>query len=161
LKRCVLSVILSGKFIGILEFQVSANKVRNARWEELPILIELLKATDLFWEIGDNIDALSNKLRFDPSSIIVLEREKKIIGMAMTTYDPWASFIWHVAVDPKHQGQGLGHLLADEAERRLKSRGTTSVNCYVSPTNKHSLSFFKKRGFKDFYGQVTPLDKPF
>ena len=140
---------------------MSKNRVRNARLEELPILIELLKATDLFWETGDCVDALSRKLKFDPNSILVLERDKKIIGMVTTTYDPWASFMWHLAIEPEYQGQGLGHLLADEAERRLKARGTTSVNGYVLPTNKNSLSFLKKREFKEFFSQVVAVEKTF
>ena len=140
---------------------MSADKVRNARLEELPLLIELLKATDLFWEIGDCVDTLSKKLEFDPSSILVLEREDKIIGMVTTTYDPWASFMWHLAIEPQYQGQSFGHLLADEAERRLRVRGTTSVNGYVLPTNKSSLSFLKKRGFKEFFSQVVAVEKQF
>ena len=135
--------------------------LRNATVEDLPNLIELLKATDLFWEIGDCVETLSKKLEFDPTSILVLELEGKVIGTVTTTYDPWASFMWHLAIEPNYQGQGLGHLLADEAEKRLRARGTTSVNGYVLPSNKNSLSFLRKRGFKDFFSQVIPMDKQF
>ena len=135
--------------------------VRNARIEELPILIQLLKVADLFWEIGDCIETLSKKLKFDPTSILVLELKGKVIGMVTTTYDPWASFMWHLAIEPKHQGQGLDHLLADEAEKRLRVRGTTSINGYVLPTNKNSLSFLKKRGFKEFFSPVVAVEKTF
>ena len=140
---------------------MGTTSVRNAQLEELPLLVELLKATDLFWEIGDCAETLSKKLQFDPSSIMVLESEGKIIGMVTTTYDPWASFMWHLAIEPKYQRQGLGHLLADEAERRLRARGTTSVNGYVLPTNRNSLSFLKKRGFKEFFSQVIAVEKEF
>jgi|SRR3989338_4098020 len=133
--------------------------VRNALAEDLAELIELLKLTNLFWEIGDCVNILSKKLEFDPNSIMVLERDNKIIGMVTTTYDPWASFMWHLAIDPKYQGRGLGHLLADEAEQRLRARGTTSVNGYVLPTNTNSLSFLKKRGFREFFSQVIAVDK--
>ena len=121
--------------------------VRNARKEDFPRLIELLKVTDLFWETGDTEEVFAKKLAFDPDSILVLERVDKIIGMVTTVYDPWASFIWHVAIDPTYQGRGLGHMLAEEAERRLRARGTTSVNGYVLPSNRNSLSFLKARGY--------------
>lgn len=140
---------------------MSENKIRNASIDDLPTIIELLKATDLFWEIGDCIETLSKKLEFDSNSILVLEQANKIIGMVTTTYDPWASFMWHLAIEPSYQGHGLGHLLADEAERRLRARGTTSVNGYVLPTNKQSLSFLKKRGFKEFFSQVIAVEKQF
>ena len=140
---------------------MSRSLVRDARVEELPTLINLLKITDLFWEIGDCVETLSKKLEFDPSSILVLELEGNIIGMVTTTYDPWASFIWHLAIEPEYQGQGLGHLLADEAEKRLREHGTTSVNGYVLPNNKNSLSFLKKRGFKEFFSPVIAVEKTF
>ena len=133
--------------------------VRNALAEDLAELIELLKLTNLFWEIGDCVNILSKKLEFDPNSIMVLERDNKIIGMVTTTYDPWASFMWHLAIDPKYQGRGLGHLLADEAEQRLRARATTTVNAYLFPTNTISLSFLKKRGFREFFSQVIAVDK--
>ena len=135
--------------------------VRNARIEELSILIQLLKVADLFWEIGDCIETLSKKLAFDPASILVLELEGKVIGVVTTTYDPWASFMWHLAIEPTHQGQGLGHLLADEVEKRLRARGTTSVNGYILPTNENSRSFFKKRGFNEFSSLVVAVGKKF
>lgn len=136
-------------------------KVRSAIVDDLPTLIELLKVTNLFWEIGDCSETFSKKLEFDPNSILVLEHEGEVIGMVITIYDPWASFVWHLVIDPKYQGQGLGHLLADEAERRLNERGTTSVNGYVLPTNKRSLSFLKKRGFKNLSTPVVAVEKSF
>lgn len=123
--------------------------VRNARKEDFPRLIELLKVTDLFWETGDTEEVFEKKLAFDPNSILVLECMDKIIGMVTTVYDPWASFIWHVAIDPAYQKRGLGHMLAEEAEKRLKARGTTSVNGYVLPTNRNSLSFLRVRGYTE------------
>ena len=135
--------------------------VRNCRIEELPRLIELLKITDLFWEIGDSEKVFRKKMEHDPDSIMVLEHRGWIIGMVTTIYDPWASFIWHLAVDPQYQGCGLGHLLAEEAERRLKRRGTTSVNGYVLPNNQRSLTFLRKRGYTEFFSQVIPVEKPF
>lgn len=140
--------------------QHSSYVVRTCREEELPRLIELLKVTDLFWEIGDSAEVLRKKLEHDPDSILVLieKASGKVIGMVTTIYDPWASFIWHVAVDPEYQGQGLGHLIAEEAEQRLYVRGTTSVNGYVLPDNERSLRFFHRRGYTDF-GLVMAIEK--
>lgn len=136
--------------------------VRNCKLEEIPGLIELLKKTDLFWETGDKEEVFRKKLGFDQDSIMVLEYNGNVIGMVTIIYDPWASFIWHLAIDPEYQGRGLGHILAEEAERRLRSRGTTGVNGYVLPGNRNSRSFLKKRGYTDFSaGQVIAVEKPF
>lgn len=135
--------------------------VRNAMAEDIPRLIELLRATSLLCETCDTEDAFQKKLAFDPNSILVLEREGVVIGMVFTVYDPWASFIYHLAIDPEHQAFGLGHHLAGEAEARLRARGTTSVNCYVSVDNRNSLHFLNKRGYTLYDMQVIPVEKVF
>jgi len=142
---------------------VSLNNfiVRNCAPEDLLRIIELLKLTGLFWGIGDSKRVFHEKLQFDPTSMLVLMLDDKIVGTVITIYDPWASFIYHLAIDPKYQGRGLGHLLAAEAEKRLKERGTTSVNGYVLPDNGNSRSFFKKRGYTDFFSPIILMEKPF
>lgn len=133
--------------------------VRDCRPEDLPRFIELLKVCGLFYAPVDSEATLRKKLAYDPISLLVLESATKVIGTVLTTYDPWASFIWHLAIDPAYQGRGLGNLLVDEAERRLRARGTTSVNGYVLPSNRNSLSFFEKRGFEQDLFRVIPIGK--
>jgi len=135
--------------------------VRLCQPEDLSMVVELLKITDLLWEAADTIETLAKKLEFDPESIMVLVYKDKIIGTATTTYDPWCSFIWHLAIDPELQGQGLGHILAEEAEKRLRDRGTVGIVGYVLPNNKNSLSFLKKRNYEKFHDQVIPVEKIF
>lgn len=134
--------------------------VRSCVPEDLPKIMGLLKITNLIWDIGDSEKTFREKLQFDPSSMMVLVCDDKIVGMVTTTYDPWASFIWHLAIDPKYQGRGLGHLLADEAEKRLIERGTTCVAGYVLPANKRSRSLFKRRGYKEFSELIIAIEKP-
>lgn len=134
--------------------------VRNCKKEDLPRLIELLKITGLLDGV-DSEEVFEKKLAYDPDSMMVLESDDVIIGMVMTTFDPWASFMWHLAIDPKYQGRGFGHLLAEEAEQRLRAKGTTSVNGYVVPTNVYSLSFLRRRGYSEFSSHVIPVGKDF
>jgi ribosomal protein S18 acetylase RimI-like enzyme len=135
--------------------------VRSCLPADLPRLIELLKATGLFWEGGDSVEIFQRKLVHDPESIIVLEHAGAIIGMVLIIFDPWVSFMWHLALDRSHQGQGLGNMLADEAERRLWARGAVSVNGIVFPTNRNSRSFFKNRGYDEFAPPIMAIIKPF
>lgn len=132
--------------------------VQIAQSDDLPRMIEILQETGLFWEGGDRIEILQRKLAYDPDSFLVLRYEDQIIGMVILIYDPWCSFIWHLAVTPAYQGNGLGHLLAEEAESRLRARGTNCVGGYVLPTNEHSRSFFTKRGYLSF-DPVIPIEK--
>lgn len=133
--------------------------MRNANIEDIPRLIELLKTTELFSESCDTEEAFKNKLKHDQNSIIVLEIEGRVVGMVVTIYDPWASFLWHLAIDPEHQAWGLGHHLANEAESRLRARGTTSMCGYIRKNNASSLSFFRRRGYQVFPADIHPIEK--
>jgi ribosomal protein S18 acetylase RimI-like enzyme len=135
------------------------HTVRSAVAGDVPRLLELLKVTELFAESCDTEEAFQKKLAHDPDSIIVLESESEVIGMVVTIYDPWASFLWHLAIDPEHQAWGLGHHLANEAEARLRARGTSCVCGYVSTKNASSLSFFKRRGYEVFTADIHPIEK--
>lgn len=135
--------------------------VRKCKIRETPRLIELLKKTGLLWKSGDTIDAFQKKLIHDPESILVLDYGGKIIGMVVFIYDPWASFLWHLTIDPQYQGRGLGHMLIHEAEKLLEKRGTTSSNGFVMPANNHSRSFLKKRGYREAIWHVIAVEKIF
>lgn len=139
--------------------QTEPYQVRSCKPEEVSRLVELLKATKLFWDIGDTEEVFRKQLAYDADSIIVLEHEGEIIGMAMIYYTPHASFIFHVAVDPRHQGKGLGHLLAEEAENRLWKRGTTCVSGYIVPDNAQSRSFFRRRGYNEAFASLIGIEK--
>lgn len=135
-------------------------QISNCKPEELSQVVDLLKKTDLFDEICDKEDALLKKLQHDPESIILLHHDGMIVGMAMFIYDPWASFMWHLAIDPAYQGQGLGHLLAQVVESRLWARGTTSVNGYVLLTNTRSFALLKRRCYTAYKAiPVIPVSK--
>ena len=104
-----------------------------------------LKVTDLFWENCDTKEFLRRSWRLTQIQFLSWNMEK-IIGMATTVYDPWASFIWHVAIDPAYQNEDWAICLREEAEQRLRLRGTTSVNGYVLPTIETRFPFLKRAG---------------
>jgi ribosomal protein S18 acetylase RimI-like enzyme len=120
--------------------------VRSAQQSEIPRMLVLLKESGLLWEMGDTEKVWERKLAHDNESIVVLEYGNEIIGMAMFTYDPWASFLWHLCVVPQHQGRGLARLLAEKIARIVRARGTTTLCGYVHPENDKSLAFCKKNG---------------
>ena len=134
--------------------------IRNCVKGDLSSVIKLIQLTNLYWEVSDTEAACDKKLQHDPESILVLEEDNKIIGAVFFIYDPWISTMWHLVIQPEYQGRHLASFLADEAERRLKARGTTSIVGYVLPTNTRSLRFLKRRGYEIWTNDlVTPVAK--
>jgi GNAT superfamily N-acetyltransferase len=65
----------------------------------------------------------------------------------MAGYDGHRGWVNYLAVDPAYQGQGLGRLLMDEAERRLLAAGSPKVNLQIRTSNEHVVAFYRHLGY--------------
>jgi predicted GNAT superfamily acetyltransferase len=73
-------------------------------------------------------------------------------------YDDVA-YLDRVAFDRAAQGRGLGTLLYDELDRRLRNggrRGPLALEINVDPPNERSLRFHRRHGFEEVGRQDTP-----
>lgn len=61
--------------------------------------------------------------------------------------EPGAWGIFNVAVDPAFQGQGLGHLMLDFAERELVSRGFEVITLYTNRKMVRNIELYRRRGY--------------
>ena len=121
-------------------------KIRNYKDEDFPQLIKLLEESGVIWKLTDNRESLNKKIEFEPESIIVAEEEGKIIGTIFLIFDPWCSFIHHAAVDKDYRRKGIGDILGQMAEQRLKARGAKVVCGFVKEGNPELLEIYKRRG---------------
>jgi ribosomal protein S18 acetylase RimI-like enzyme len=138
----------------------SHGRIRTCEWHELPRVISLFKECGLYYDFIDYDEGLRRKLNHDPDSILVLEFRRSIVAAVVMIYDPWASFLFHLVVKPKYQGRGFGSRLLDEAENRLRFRGTGLIAAYILPGNTRSLSMCKKRGYQVYPQRAICVDKP-
>jgi len=124
--------------------------IRNYNDADFPQLERLLKITKIYYAPLDKRYILKKKIEHDPESIIIAEDGENIIGTVFIIYDPWNSFVYHLAVHPDHRGRGLANKLMDEAEGRLKARGMNRPTLFVEEENP-SVEFYKKRGWFVLY----------
>jgi mycothiol synthase len=89
------------------------------------------------------------------------------VAFAYLTSDPdtqETSHLWvDVAVDPDHQGRGLGRYLADELEAEATRRGTTALYCSARVDRPRDLAFPGHRGFEErrrYWQSRLPLPAP-
>ena len=102
-------------------------QIRNYKDEDFPQLGKLLRETGVLWQSVDKRENLKKKIEKDEESIIVAEKNGKIIGAVFFVYDPWSSYILHLAVDSEHRNKGIGSILFQVAEQRLRARGKDFV----------------------------------
>ncbi len=92
----------------------------------------------LFDKSYDSEEKLDRK---KPRGSIILAIDKNVIGCVMFTWDGWDSSICRMAVHPEYRKQGLGTMLLEEAERRLKKLGADVVSLRVDIRNKEAENF--------------------
>ncbi|WP_433291488.1 GNAT family N-acetyltransferase [Actinoplanes sp. CA-030573] len=90
---------------------------------------------------------LEAKLTRDPELFLVAERDGRIAGVVMGTYDGRRGWILRLAVDPAHRRGGIATRLVGELEARFRAIGCPRVNLLVMPDNEAGLRFWQRLGY--------------
>ena len=110
--------------------------IRRADVEDVPAL-------QAFWAVagenasrpGDDAALVENLLRRDADAILVAEVDGEIVGTVIAGWDGWRAHLYRLAVDPDSRGQGIGRLLMQAAEERLRSLGAIRFDAMVLSGN--------------------------
>jgi len=96
---------------------------------------------------SDDSDEIRKKLQRDPDLFLVAEADGKMVGTVIAGFDGRRGMVYHLAVIESYRKQGIGELLMDELEFRLKTKGC--VRCYLLVTveNENAMRFYEKRGW--------------
>ena len=121
--------------------------IRNYDDEDFPQVEELLKKSGIYWSSYDRRDILKKKIENDPESIIVAEDDGNVIGIIFFVYDPWSSYILHLAVDAEHRKKGIGRVLVEEAILGTKLKKADELYLEVRCSNNEAVRLYEKIGF--------------
>jgi ribosomal protein S18 acetylase RimI-like enzyme len=96
---------------------------------------------------SDDLQEILKKLQRDPDLFLVAEVDGEMAGTVVGGFDGRRGMVYHLAVAEIYRCQGLGELLMDELERRLKAKGC--IRCYLLVTveNESAMRFYQKRGW--------------
>ena len=90
---------------------------------------------------------IDRKLARDGDNLLVLEQGGQLIASVMVGYEGHRGWVNYLAVHPDHRRQGLGRLLMDVAERRLRDLGCAKVNLQVRASNETATEFYRQIGY--------------
>jgi ribosomal protein S18 acetylase RimI-like enzyme len=65
----------------------------------------------------------------------------------MVGYEGHRGWINYLAVHPDHQRHGLGRVLMEQAERRLRELGCAKVNLQIRASNDAAVEFYRRIGY--------------
>jgi ribosomal protein S18 acetylase RimI-like enzyme len=96
---------------------------------------------------SDDPEEIQKKLQRDPELFLVAEVEGEIAGTVVGGFDGRRGMVYHLAVADRYRNQGIGEMLMEELERRLKAKGC--IRCYLLVTveNESAMRFYEKRGW--------------
>jgi ribosomal protein S18 acetylase RimI-like enzyme len=124
--------------ISLREFEFPADyPAARSLWENAGSGINVRRS--------DEPKEIQKKLLRDPDLFLVAETHGRLIGTIIGGYDGRRGLIYHLAVEAAFRQQGIGGLLMDEVERRLKAKGCIKCYLLVTVDNENAMRFYEKR----------------
>jgi len=121
--------------------------LRTYRPGDREALVSLWSICDLTRPWNDPRRDIERKLARDAENLLVLEQDGRLIGSVMVGYEGHRGWINYLAVHPDLRRRGLGRLLMDQAERRLRDLGCPKVNLQVRTSNEAAREFYRRIGY--------------
>lgn len=97
---------------------------------------------------SDEKDEIAKKLLRDPDLFIVAEVNGLIIGSVLGGFDGRRGMIYHLAVEDSYRKKGIGTVLMNELENRMKQRGCIRSYLLVTYDNLDAIRFYETAGWE-------------
>jgi len=121
--------------------------VRGYRTSDYDAVLALWQAVGFSPDYRDSREALQRKLYCDRGPFLAAEMEGRVVGTAMASWDGRRAWVYRVAVDPAHQGKGIGRRLMTELETKLELLGAQSAALLVNPQSERAIRLYSRRGY--------------
>ena len=115
----------------------------NTRKDYRDQILSLWQKCKLIKTWNDPNKDIDRKLKVKDDLFLVIEYNNLIIGSAMAGYDGHRGYVYYLAIDPIHQNKGLGKLLMDNIEKKLKEIGCPKINIFIRSANINVKNFYK------------------
>jgi ribosomal protein S18 acetylase RimI-like enzyme len=95
---------------------------------------------------SDQPAEIMKKLARDPDLFLVAVRNRELVGTVLGGFDGRRGMVYHLAVLPLHRRAGIGQLLMEELESRLRAKGCLKYYLLVTKDNQPALDFYASQG---------------
>jgi ribosomal protein S18 acetylase RimI-like enzyme len=122
--------------------------VRTGDAVDAEIVLRLWRDADAAESRTDDEAALRGLVERDPAALLIAEFDGEPVGSLIVGWDGWRGALYRLAVLPAHRRRGIGRLLVDEAERRLREMGVRRVAAMVISDHDHATAFWTAIGYE-------------
>jgi ribosomal protein S18 acetylase RimI-like enzyme len=136
-------------------------QLRRYSTEDCEAVRDLWVRAGLALRPSDTKEELEKKLGRDPELFLVAEENGAILGAVIGAFDGRRGFIYHLAVAPERQGEGIGKALTERVSEGLKKLGCIRLLLLVDEDNLSAQEFYKEIGFSSnrMYVMSKDLDQ--
>ncbi len=136
---------------------VAGIEIRVFKEQDIPALLEIERECfppDLAYDraVFEELSTMSNGV------VIVAEVGGRVIGYAAGVVEGSYGHVVSIAVAPSWQGRGIGSLLLEKLEEKLRGLGAACFVLEVAVDNERAIRLYTKRGYrvarvlKGYYG---------
>ena len=128
--------------------------LRPATEADVPRLSELVRAA--YERYVERLDGPPRPMTDDYAEVVrthevtVAERDGEILGLVVLGVDDEGFFVDNVAVDPSHQGMGVGRALLEHAELAARRAGFDSIYLYTHERLVENLALYSRIGYVEY-----------
>ena len=103
---------------------------------------------------GDSREEIATYLAQNPALSRVALDGDKLVAVALCGHDGRRGFIYHLAVEPGYQQQGVGRRIVAECVDALRQCGLTRALILVAAGNEAAHAFWQRCGWEDVPGAM-------
>lgn len=82
-----------------------------------------------------------------PCALLVAEREDRVLGTLIATWDGWRGNMYRLAVEPAHRRQGIALALVRSGEMRLRASGARRITALVAGGDPVACALWASAGY--------------
>jgi ribosomal protein S18 acetylase RimI-like enzyme len=97
---------------------------------------------------SDEPAEIQKKLQRDPDLFLVAEADDRLVGTVIGGFDGRRGLVYHLAVEASFRQTGVGSLLMEAVESRLKAKGCLKCYLLVTVENENAMRFYAARGWE-------------
>jgi ribosomal protein S18 acetylase RimI-like enzyme len=130
------------------------SELRPATEADVPRLAELVDAA--YRHYVERIGARPRPMNDDYADVVrefqvtVAERGGEVIGLVALGVTDEGFVVDNIAVDPRHQGTGVGRALLERAEAEARRAGFDSIYLYTHETMSENLDLYRRIGYVEY-----------
>jgi ribosomal protein S18 acetylase RimI-like enzyme len=136
----------------------SGPSLRPATIADVPRLTELVQAA--YGHYVERLGGPPRPMTDDYAAVVrrnqvtVAERGGVLVGVVVLGIDDEGLFVDNVAVDPAHQGSGVGRALLEHAETVARRGGFDSIYLYTHELMTENLALYSRFGYVEYDRRV-------